>query len=190
MPDVSPVPPSRQRGARSWVWMAPAVLLSATLAAAQPVPVTPSAEPPAADAAAQAPGAQPAAAPPVQAVGFTTPAGALLVSILPAKTGDFEFLLDLYVQALATSQDEAVRALAPGWRAYKAGEPVPGGTNVLYVILVDPAVAGADYSWQAILSTIVAAFPDKQQDVFEKGTSVHAGPMNKLTLTRVPAPRP
>ncbi len=188
MPDVSPVPPSRQRGARSWVWMAPAVLLSAALAAAQPVPVTPSAEPPAADAA-QALGAQPVA-PPVQAVGFTTPAGALLVSILPAKTGDFEFLLDLYVQALATSQDEAVRALAPGWRAYKAGEPVPGGTNVLYVILVDPAVAGADYSWQAILSTIVAAFPDKQQDVFEKGTSVHAGPMNKLTLTRVPAPRP
>jgi hypothetical protein len=163
--------------------------------AAQPAPAPP---PPASPAASSAPATPPAegqaapaaAAPAVQAIQFTSPAGALLMSVAPAKTADFESLIDLYTKALATSEDDAAKALASGLRVYKAGEPAPGGANVLYVMLVDPAVAEADYSWQAVLTTIVTAFPDKQQDVFEKGTGVHAGPMNKLTLTPVPAPLP
>jgi hypothetical protein len=200
MPHVTHVARPSISGARWWAGMAPLLVLPA-LAAAQPAPAPPPAPPPAAvqtpppataapDAAATAAQPAPAAAPPVQALSFTTPAGALLVSILPDKTADFESLMGLYRQALAAGADEGGAALSAGWTVYKAGEPAPGGANALYLVLVDPAVAGADYSWQAVLSRIVAAFPDKQQEVFEKGTSVHAGPMNKLTLTKVPAPQP
>jgi hypothetical protein len=144
---------------------------------------SPTAEP---QAASPSPGEvqdPPPAAPAVQAITFTTPAGALLMTVAADKTADFESLMALFAQALAAGDDESRKALAAGLRVYKAGETAPGGVNALYVVVIDPAVPEADYSWQAILSTIVAAFPDKQQDVFEKGTSVHAGPMNKLTLT-------
>lgn len=168
-------------------------LAAAQVPAAQAPPASP---PPAAQTPPTSPPATPvpvpsdtpAAAPLVQALTFTAPAGVLLLSIVPAKAADFESLMDLYRQALAAGTDEGSAALAAGWKVYKAAEPAPGGANLLYVIHIDPVVADADYSWQAVLSRIVKTFPDKQQEVFEKGTSVHAGPMHKLTLTRVAAP--
>lgn len=171
------------------------VLLVAASAAAQgppavppPQPVPPAApEAPAAAPAAQEVPAEPPAPPAAQAVHFDTTAGVLLMTVVAEKTADFESLMDLHAKALAASGDEGVRALAAGWKVYRAAEPAPGGANALYVVVVDPVVQGADYSWQSILSAIVAAFPDRQQEVFDKGTSVHAGPMNKLTLTRLVA---
>lgn len=181
----------RRAGMAAWLWcllVAGPVAAQPATAPPSPPPAAPAGQPAPAPADAQAATPAAAAAPAVQALHFTSPAGALLMSVLPAKTADFESLIDLYKQALAASTDEAAKARASGLRVYRAAEPVPGGANVLYVLLVDPAAADADYSWQAVLTTIVTAFPDKQQDVFEKGTSVHAGPMNKLTLTPVPAP--
>lgn len=186
--------------ALAWVGMASVLLLPA-LAAAQPQPVkppptppAPSQEAPAAESPAPSPqaGAVPApaqAAPAAQALTFPTPSGALLMSVRQDRTAEFESLMALFDEALAASGDESAKALAAGWSVFRAGEPAPGGANVLYVVVIDPVRPDADYSWQAILSTIVAAFPDKQQEVFEKGTSVHAGPMNKLTLTRLGAAR-
>lgn len=177
MPDVTSAAPPPARGAwrraGRWVGVALSFLVPA-LAAAGPQAVAPEAP-------------SPAAAPAAKALSFTTPAGALLLSVLPAKTTEFESLMALFARALAASPDAQKKALGEGWTLYRAGEPAPGGANVLYVVVIDPALPEADYSWQTILSTIVAAFPDKEQEVFEQGTSVHAGPMNKLTLTRVGA---
>lgn len=140
----------------------------------EPAPAPPPQQPaPAVDAAAAAPPA---------AVVFPTPAGALLISVKPDKVVEFESLMALYAQALAAAGDAGRHA---AWKVYKAAEPAPGGTNVLFLVTIDPAASGEDYSWQAILTTIARAFPDKQREIFEQGTAVHAGPMSKLTLTPV-----
>jgi hypothetical protein len=50
-----------------------------------------------------------------------------------------------------------VRAQAAGWRIFKATESAPGGA-ALYVFLLDPTVAGADYGLSRILAD---AYPDQ-----------------------------
>jgi hypothetical protein len=120
------------------------------------------------------------------ALTFTTPAAALLASIKPDKVADYESLLVSFVDALKKSPDPAHQQMAASLRVYRATEPAPGGANTLYVLVIDPVVPEADYSWQALLGRIYAAFPGQAQAVFEKGTSVHAGPMNRLSLTPVP----
>jgi hypothetical protein len=121
----------------------------------------------------------------VTTVKFTTPAGTLLASIKPDKVADFEWLLAAYLEALKKSEAEADRQVAANLRIYKATEPAPGGASVLYVLVIDPVVPEADYSWQDLLARTYAAFPDEAQAIYEKGTAVHAGPMSKLSLTPV-----
>jgi hypothetical protein len=131
----------------------------------------------------------------VTAVKFTTPAATLLATIKPEKVADYEWLLAAFVEALKTSADPIHQQMAASLKVYKATEPVPGGSNTLYLLLIDPVVPEADYSWQALLNRVYAKFPEQAQAVFEKGTSVHAGPMSKLSLTPVtpsmtPPPEP
>jgi hypothetical protein len=116
-------------------------------------------------------------------VSFTTPAAALLATIKPEKTADFEALLQRYVDALRKSDDPARVKMADAFRVYKASEPAPGGSNVLYVLTIDPVDPQADYSWKALLNVVYAANPDQAASLFEKATTVHAAPMNKLSLT-------
>lgn len=161
--------------------------------AAPPVDAPPSGapeQPPAAPATATAgqaaPATPPADVPTIpSALTFTTPAATLLAAIKPDKTVDYEWLLAAFVEALKTSADPSLQQVAANLKVYKATEPAPGGSNVLYLLLIDPVVPEADYSWQELLNRIYAKFPEQAQGVFEKGTSVHAGPMNKLSLTPV-----
>ena len=138
----------------------------------------------------QAAPAAPAAVNP--ALAFTTPAGALLATIKPDKATDFEALLQMYLEALKAGDTPEQAKMAEGFRFYKVSEPAPASTNVLYLIAIDPVVAGADYSWRSILAVLYAAHPDQAATLFEKASTVHAAPMNKLSLTPVgtapPAP--
>jgi hypothetical protein len=193
---------SRIRTVTSWMRLVPslaaACFCGASLAAQAPPasPPTPAASPP--PAAQPAPGAPPAAGtqapaappaaetpatPPPARLDFATPAGAFLATIKPDKAGDFEALLAMYGEALAKSADPERQKQAASVRVYKVGEPAPGGVNVLYLVLIDPVASGADYSWRAILTSLYEAFPDKAQEIFAKGSTVHAAPMNKLSLT-------
>jgi hypothetical protein len=153
-------------------------------------PQVPPSSPPAAGVPAAPPEATPAspAAPQTgptvpQAVEFPSGAGAILAAVKPDKTTDFEALLAMFAEALAKGGDATGAARLGGWKVYKAAEPVPGGPGVLYLIVIDPATG--DYSWQSLVNAIYEAFPDRQREIYEKATSVHAGPMSKLTLTRV-----
>ena len=124
---------------------------------------------------------------------FTTPAGMLLAAIKPDKAADYEALLASFVDALKKSDDPLQKQMAEGLRVYKATEPAPGGTNTLYLLLLDPVVPEANYSWQALMERVYAAAPDQAKVIFEKATTVHGGPMNKLSLTPVsltPVPAP
>jgi hypothetical protein len=72
---------------------------------------------------------------------------------------DFEQAMGYLQTALAASTNERVRAQAAGWRIFRASEAGPGGT-VLYVFLLDPTVAGADYGLGRILAE---AYPDQMK---------------------------
>ena len=77
-----------------------------------------------------------------------------------------------------------MRAQAQGWRVFKATEPGPNGT-ALYVFLVDPAAAGADYGLGRILSD---AYPDQIQEIWKLYTGALAGGGSLLNLTPVQPP--
>ena len=170
------------------------VTLSAQAPAAAPPdkpapPQAPAGAPPAQGSQAPAAEGQAADKKPAATVAttvkFTSPAAALLMTIKPDKVADLEGLFAQYVEALKKSGDAVNQQVAANLKVYKAAEPAPGGSNVLFMAVIDPVVPDADYSWQAFLGTIYAAFPDQAEAIFAKGTSVHAGPMNRLSLTPV-----
>ena len=94
---------------------------------------------------------------------FEAPAGLILSYIKSEGSGDFERVMTRIGAALASSEDEERRELLSGWRLYRAREPGPEG-EVLYVWLIDPAVAGADYAVPELLG---AALPDESQALFD-----------------------
>ena len=94
---------------------------------------------------------------------FEAPAGLVLSYIKREGSGDFERVMTSLGAALAGSEDEALRELLAGWRLYRAQEPGPEG-EVLYVWLIDPAVAGADYAVPELLGE---ALPHEAQALFD-----------------------
>ena len=94
---------------------------------------------------------------------FAAPAGLVFSYIKSGSGADFERVMSRLGAALASSEDEQQRQLASGWRVYRAQEPGPDG-EVLYVWLIDPALAGADYAVPALLG---AALPDESQALFD-----------------------
>jgi hypothetical protein len=153
----------------------PAALYAQTPPAQQP------AQPPA--------GAQPAPAPtdkPAEPkLGFTTPAGLLLVQVKPDQTASFEELATKLQSALSTTADPALKAQGAAWKIYKASEPMGG--NALYVVVVDPAVAGTEYN---PIDVLYKTMTDEQkrapetQEMFKRFAAAFAG-VNKLNITKV-----
>ena len=153
----------------------PAALYAQTPPAQQP------AQPPA--------GAQPAPAPtdkPAEPkLGFTTPAGLLLVQVKTDQTAAFEELAAKLQAALSTTSDAALKAQGAAWKIYKASEPMGG--NALYVVVVDPAVAGTEYN---PIDVLYKTMTDEQkrapetQEMFKRFAGAFAG-VNKLNITKV-----
>ncbi len=146
--------------------------------------VVPAAVPQAAAQEAQ-PAAQPAqpaapAAPP--AVNFTTPAGILIHQIKGDRTGDFEWLVGKMKEALAKSEDEKVKQQAPGFKVFKNVDPLPQTGNVLYVILVSPTVAEADYNMVTLLNIVYKAFPEEQQEIYKRVQGAFGGGVTRWNL--------
>ena len=154
-------------------------LLPAAVFAQTPAPAQPPAQPPAA--------AQPAPAdkPAEPKLGFTTPAGLLLVQVKPDQTAAFEELASKLGAALSTTSDAALKSIGSGWKVYKASEPMQG--NTLYVVVVDPATAGTEYN---PIDVLYKTLTDEQkrapetQEMFKKFAAAFAG-VNKLNLTKV-----
>ena len=94
---------------------------------------------------------------------FEAPAGLILSYITTEGGPDFERVLGRLGAALLASEDEERRALADGWRLYRAREPGPDG-EVLYVWLIDPVAAGADYAVPALLGEVL---PDESQELYD-----------------------
>ena len=173
------------------------VLVAATAALAQqPAPApgqttsptqAPTAPPPAVGQATPAQPTAPAQAP--QPRTFTAPVGLLFNTVRADRVEDFERAMGYLQAALSASTNERVRAQAAGWRIFKATEGAPGGA-VLYVFLLDPTVAGADYSLGRILAD---AYPDqaKLQEIWKLySSSVTGGSLLNLTPVKPAPPAP
>jgi hypothetical protein len=109
----------------------------------------------------------------------------LLNTVRADRVEDFERAMAYLQAALASSTNERVRAQAAGWRIFRATESAPGGA-VLYVFLLDPTVAGADYGLGRILAD---AYPDqaKLQEIWKLySSSVTGGTLLNLTPFKPP----
>ena len=115
---------------------------------------------------------------------FTAPTGIIFNAVRPERVVDFEMVIGYLQAAFDQSTDAGVRAQARGWRVFKAAEPGPNGT-VLYVFVIDPTVADADYGLGRILSD---AYPDRVQDIWKLYTGALAGGGSLLNLTPVQPP--
>ena len=100
------------------------------------------------------------------------------MAIRPDKTADFEMVMNRLKEALAKSEKPERRQQAMGYKVYKS--PDPAGGNVLYVVLIDPSVLGADYTVANILSE---AFPKEANDLYTKFAESLAQGLNIVNLT-------
>jgi hypothetical protein len=171
-----------------------AVALAPSLLFAQPPAQQPPSQTPPAQGgqppAGQPPAGQPPAgqttpaAPAAPKVAFTTPAGLLLVQVKPDQTATFEELIAKLNTSLAASATPELKQLG-SFKVYKTAEGM--GQNALYVVLVDPAVPNAEYSFLDVLNSTLT---DEQKrapetrEMFTKYAGAFAG-LNKLNLTPV-----
>jgi hypothetical protein len=130
---------------------------TAQVARAQTPPSQPPQQPPASQQPAQQAPAQ------EEKPTFAAPAGLLLVQIKPDKTADYEAMISKLKDALAKSEKPERKAMAKGWKVYKATEPAAG--NTLYVHVIEPAAPG-DYANP--LRIISEVFPTEVQDIYNK----------------------
>lgn len=119
-------------------------------------------------------------------VTFAGPAGMLLVPIKPDQTAAFEEMVEKLKSSLAASTDEKLKTAATAFKFYKAAEPM--GANALYVVLIDPAVAGNEYDFFTLINQSLT--PEQQRDpanveAFKRWVAAFAAGPNRLNLTPV-----
>jgi hypothetical protein len=140
--------------------------------------------PPAQQPPAQQPPAAAPAPPAAAKVGFTTPAGMLLVQIKPAQTADFEELITKLKAGLAATQDAALKQQTAGFKVYKSKEPF--GANALYVITIEPATADAEYELFTLMQKTMTPEQLRAPEMaatWKRYTDAFATGLSKLSLT-------
>jgi hypothetical protein len=55
----------------------------------------------------------------------------------------------------------------------------------MYVMVVNPAVKGADYSMQGLIQMLYKAYPAEQQDIFKRVSGAFGAPPNRVNLQPV-----
>lgn len=156
-------------------------LLPAAAFAQQP----PTQEPPTQQPPTQQPPAQTAPAQPAEPkIGFKSNAGMLLVQVKPDGTSAFEELMSKLKSQLEGASDPALKSQA-NFKVYKSTEG--SGGNALYVVVIDPAVPGAEYNFLDMYNKTLT--PEEQRDPamvenFKRWASAFAG-MNILNLSPV-----
>jgi hypothetical protein len=140
--------------------------------------------------AQQPPAGQPppaAAQPPAPAgpkVGFKAPVGMLLVQIKPDQTTVFEEMMGKIKSGVGNATDPVVKAQAGSWKYYRAAEPGAQGA-VMYIVLIDPAVAGTEYQFLEVLNKTLSDEEKRKpetQEMYKKYAGAIAQ-MNIMNLT-------
>ena len=127
-------------------------------------------------------GQQPAAPAPIK-IGFTTPAGMLLVQVKNDQTAVFEEMMGKIISGVASSSDAQVKAQAGSWKYFKAAEPA--GANTMYVVVIDPAAPNTEYQFLEVLNKTLTDEQKRDpatQAMHQKYAAAIAS-MNKLNIT-------
>jgi hypothetical protein len=94
----------------------------------------------------------------------------LYVQIKPDKTADYEAVIAKLRQGLQKTEDASLRQAARGWKVFKADAAANG--NTLYVHVVDPPAANADYR---IMQILYDAFPEERTALYEQYRDAFVG---------------
>jgi hypothetical protein len=160
----------------------PAALYAQTPPAQQP----PAQQPPAQQPPAQQPPAQ--TPPAVSKEPRTTVKGdaaVFLFQVKPDQTATFEELAVKVRDGLAKSDKPERKQQLASWKVYRAE---PGmGANALYLLVVDPAVKGAEYDLLMLFSESLGAEAGTpaNQEAMKKYVGAFASGVSLLTLTPV-----
>src|SRR5262245_47088532 len=159
-----------------------ALALAPAAASAQTTPPQP---PPAGQQppAGQPPAASQPSAPAAPKVGFTAPAGLLLVQVKADQTATFEEMMGKIKNGVGNAADPAVKAQAGSWHYYKASEPA--GANVMYIVVIEPAKADTEYQFLEVLNKTLTDDQKRDpatQEMYKKYAGAIAS-MNKLNIT-------
>lgn len=142
---------------------------------------------PAASLYAQDPAAaQQPAAPAAPKLSFTSDAGILLVQIKPDQTAVFEEMIGKLKAGLAKTEDPTLKQQAAGFKVYKSAEPF--GANALYIVMVEPVVAGSEYELFTLVSKVMTPEELRAPEVAEmwkKYQGAFAAGLSKLSLTKI-----
>ncbi|BCS34158.1 hypothetical protein TBR22_A33870 [Luteitalea sp. TBR-22] len=115
------------------------------------------------------------------------PTGMVFHAIKADKTADFEAVMTRLRDLLAVSDDAVRRQQGAGWRVLKQATPLGDG-SVLYVSLLDPVVANAEYDVPRLLAE---AAPAEAAQLYEQFRAAHVQPtVQASNLTVVLAPLP
>ena len=112
---------------------------------------------------------------------FSGSTGMVLNYVKPNQATVFERTMRRVGDALRNSESSDRRRQAATWKVYKATEPLEGGV-VLYLSILDPVVAGADYWVPQILNE---AFPTEVQALYETYVGSFADGQILLNLSPV-----
>ena len=113
------------------------------------------------------------------AVTFTTDVGLLMVAVKPTMVTEYEAAIIALQGALAVSTDAEMQKLAKGWRVFKATD-LDAKSNAIYVHVLQPTVASADYRPSMLLDKLLSGAP---LELLAKYRDSFAVPPTKLALT-------
>ena len=85
------------------------------------------------------------------------------VGIKAGKGADYEKIMAKLKEGLSKSDKPEKKQQAMGWKLVKMNTPQPDGT-VVYVHVINPVVAGADYGVMAVLYQL---FPTESQQLYD-----------------------
>jgi hypothetical protein len=107
------------------------------------------------------------------------------VQVKQDQTAAFEEMFAKIKANLAKSATPELSGMANSWKIYKTAEGMQG--NALYVVLVDPATPGTEYSFLEVLNKTLT--PDEQRapetaEMYKRYAAAIVG-LNKLNLTPV-----
>ncbi len=118
-------------------------------------------------------------APAKPGLAFQNDAGLVLLYVKQEKTADFEALMTKLKDALAKNESPEVKQQAAGWKIFKAPNgPAPQGA-VAYIMMMDPVVKGAEYSFLGIL---YKAFPSDAKAIFDQWNDLKAANQPVVTF--------
>jgi hypothetical protein len=101
------------------------------------------------------------------------------VAIKPDKTADFEKIMAKLREGLSKSEKPERKQQAAGWKVMKMPKPLPDG-NIAYVHVINPVVAGADYT---IMQTLYEEFPEERQALYDLYRGAFAANLSLATGT-------